>query len=105
MRAGAPDSVRIAWEMVVEWDPEVLVVSPCGYHLEKSIEQAKRLSAYPNWENLSAVRSGSVYAVDASSYFARPGPRVVDGIELLAHLIHPELFGWNGPRDAYQKIS
>jgi iron complex transport system substrate-binding protein len=50
------------------------------------------------------VRNGRVYAVDANSHFARPGPRVVEGTELLAHLIHPESFGWDGPADAYQKV-
>jgi iron complex transport system substrate-binding protein len=99
------DSVRIDWAEVVNWDPEVLVVSPCGFHLDKSARQAKQLASYPGWSELSAVRQGAVYAVDASSYFARPGPRIVDGVELLAHLIHPELFDWKGPSTAYQKIS
>jgi iron complex transport system substrate-binding protein len=58
------------------------------------------------WDSaeLPAVREGRVYVVDASSYFARPGPRVVEGSELLAHLIHPELFDWNGPADAFHLL-
>lgn len=99
-RRGA-DSVRVSWSDVVEWDPEVLIISPCGYHLPQAIEDLPRLFEYPRWGRLSAVRGGRVYAVDASSYLARPGPRVVDGVELLAHLIHPELFPWIGPSDAY----
>src|SRR5258708_24027652 len=98
------DSVRIAWTEVLNWDPEVLVVSPCGFHLDETAQQAKQLASYPGWSELSAVRRGAVYAVDASSYFARPGPRVVDGVELLAHLINPELIDWQGPPTAYQKI-
>jgi len=98
------DSVRIPWEDVVNWAPEVLIITPCGFNLEKVIEQSHRLLDYPGWFDLPAVRRGRVYAVDANSYFARPGPRVVDGTELLAHLIHPELFAWNGPASAYELI-
>jgi iron complex transport system substrate-binding protein len=98
------DSVRIPWEDVVKWAPEVLIITPCGFNLEKVIEQSHRLPDYSGWFDLPAVRRGRVYAVDANSYFARPGPRVVDGTELLAHLIHPELFAWNGPASAYQRF-
>jgi iron complex transport system substrate-binding protein len=96
------DSVRIPWEDVVKWAPEVLIITPCGFNLEQVIEQSHRLLNYSGWLDLPAVRQGRVYAVDANSYFARPGPRVVDGTELLAHLIHPELFAWNGPASAYR---
>lgn len=96
------DSVRIPWEDVVRWAPEVLIVTPCGFNLEKVIEESQRLVNYCGWFDLPAVRQRRVYAVDANSYFARPGPRVVDGTELLAHLIHPELFAWNGPASAFQ---
>jgi iron complex transport system substrate-binding protein len=98
------DSVRIAWDDVLRWAPEVLIVMPCGLHMEKAAEQAQRLFAYPGWSDLPAVRNGRVYAVDANSYFARPGPRVVEGTELLAHLLHPDLFEWNGPRSAFRKL-
>jgi iron complex transport system substrate-binding protein len=98
------DSVRISWDEVVRWAPEVLIVTPCGFNLEKVIEQTEQLPSYPGWSDLPAVRDGRVYAVDANSYFARPGPRVVDGTELLAHLIHPELFPWNGPASAYRRL-
>ena len=99
------DSVRIAWEEVQRWAPEVLILMPCGYRLGKVLELAPQIFNYAGWADLPAVKSGQVYAVDANSYFARPGPRVVEGTELLAHLIHPELFQWNGPEDAFAKIS
>jgi iron complex transport system substrate-binding protein len=102
-RAGG-DSVRIPWDDVVQWAPEVLIVTPCGFDLEKVIEQTQQLPEYPGWSDLPAVREGRVYAVDANSYFARPGPRVVDGTELLAHLIHPESFPWSGPASAYRRL-
>src|SRR6266850_2813316 len=98
------DSVRIPWEDVVKWAPEVLIITPCGFNLEQVIEQSHRLVNYSGWLDLPAVRQRRVYAVDANSYFARPGPRVVDCTELLAHLIHPELFAWNGPARAYRLL-
>ena len=98
------DSVRISWEEVVKWAPEVLIVAPCGFHLDKVLEQAPQLFSYTGWSSLPAISQGRVYAVDANSYFARPGPRVVDGTELLAHLIHPELFPWKGAKNAFQPL-
>ncbi len=98
------DSVRIEWGDVLKWQPEVLIVTPCGYDLARVVEESQKLPTYPGWSNLPAVQNGRVYAVDANSYFARPGPRVVDGTELLAHLIHPELFEWNGPETAYCRL-
>ena len=99
------DSVRIPWEEVQRWAPEVLFLMPCGYALGKVLELAPQIFAYPGWAELPAVRRGQVFAVDANSYFARPGPRVVEGTELLAHLIHPELFPWNGSENAFARIS
>jgi len=98
------DSVRIAWNDVLEWAPEVLIITPCGFNLDKVIELTPQLFSNPGWSDLPAVRNGRVYAVDANSYFARPGPRVVEGTELLAHLIHPDLFQWEGPQEAFRKI-
>ncbi|HXR97640.1 MAG TPA: cobalamin-binding protein [Terriglobales bacterium] len=90
------DSVRTTWADIAAWAPEVVIVSPCGFGLDKAVDQARQLPQQPGWEDLPAARNGRVYAVDANAYFARPGPRVVDGVELLAHLIHPELCEWNG---------
>ena len=98
------DSIRISWNDVLAWAPEVLIVMPCGCHLEKVMSLASRLGSFPGWPELPAVRNGKVFAVDASSYFARPGPRVVQGTELLAHLIQPETFSWSGPDSAYRLL-
>jgi iron complex transport system substrate-binding protein len=75
---------------------------PCGFGLEKAADQAQQLSTYTGWADLPAVRENRVYVVDANSYFARPGPRIVEGTELLAHLLHPDLCDWNGPPDAFR---
>jgi iron complex transport system substrate-binding protein len=101
-REGA-DSVRVSWDDIRRWAPEVVIIMPCGLDVEKTVAESDRLSAYEGWRELPAVRSGRVYAVDANSYFARPGPRVVEGTELLAHLIHPMRFAWNGP-PAYRRL-
>ena len=90
-RAGEP-STRIAWSEVQAAAPEVIVLMPCGYDLERTLADGDVVRALPGWAALPAVRSGRVYAVDGSSYFNRPGPRLVDGLELLAHLLHPEVF-------------
>lgn len=103
-RKGA-DSVRLSWEEVLQWAPEIFVISPCGFNLEKTLEQTPHLFSRPGWHDLPAVKAGRVYAVDANAHFARPGPRVVEGTELLAHLFHPEFFGWSGAVDAFQRVS
>jgi iron complex transport system substrate-binding protein len=103
-RKGA-DSIRIPWSKIASWSPEILIVSPCGFGTEKAVELTKPLLGQPGWSELPAVRHRRVFAVDANSYFARPGPRVVDGVELLAHLIHPEICPWNGPTCAFSPVS
>ena len=85
------DSARVAWEDVVAWAPEVLILMPCGFGIEQVIQHAEILPLLPRWAELPAVRHDRVFAVDANAYFARPGPRLSDGLELLAHIFHPEL--------------
>ncbi|HEU4753461.1 MAG TPA: cobalamin-binding protein [Armatimonadota bacterium] len=93
-RAGEP-SRSVAWESVTAARPEVLVLACCGYPVERTLQDLPHLRALPGWEALPAVRSGRVYAVDGSAYFSRPGPRLVDSLEVLAEILHPELFeGW-----------
>lgn len=92
----AQDSVRIDWDDVVSARPEMIIVSPCGYRLDRSIELARQMRR---------VSGAAVYAVDANAYFARPGPRVVEGVELLAHLFHPELVPWPKADRPWERIS
>jgi iron complex transport system substrate-binding protein len=98
------ESVRIPWEQVLDCRPEVILVSPCGFKTPDAAAQAALLKLRPGWNDLPAVKEHRVYAVDANAYFARPGPRLVDGVELIAHLVRPELFAWTGPDDAYRQI-
>lgn len=98
------DSVRVAWSEVCRYAPEVLILSPCGFALEQARAQVALLESLPGWNEIPAVKRGNVFCVDANAYFARPGPRVVEGVELLAHLLHPEAAAWNGPPGAFEKI-
>ncbi len=94
-RAGE-DSVRMDWDDVVNAKPEIIIVSPCGYRLDRSVELARQMRE---------VVGAEVYAVDANAYFARPGPRVVEGVELLAHLFHPDLVTWPHAEQPWERIS
>jgi iron complex transport system substrate-binding protein len=84
--ASGQKSAQVEWEDLRGLDPEVVVSMPCGWYLDESRAQALR-----HGERLGAFDSGRVYAVDGASTFSRPGPRLVDGVELLGHLFHPEL--------------
>lgn len=88
-RTGEP-SRRVTWESVLDSNPEVIVVMPCGYDLEQTVSQFRHTDLPPGWDQLSAVRAGKVFAVDATSYFSRPGPRLALGLRVLAHILHPK---------------
>jgi iron complex transport system substrate-binding protein len=86
-------SARLGWEEVFEAAPEVLILMPCGFDVRRTVEEARRvLPELPGWNELPAVREGRVWAVDANSYFSRPAPRLVEGVEILARKLHPEIF-------------
>ena len=89
------DSVRMDWDDVASAEPEMIIVSPCGYRLERAAELARKMPQ---------VSDAAVYAVDANAYFARPGPRVVEGVELLAHLFHPDLVPWSRTERPWERI-
>jgi iron complex transport system substrate-binding protein len=89
------DSQRMTWDDVAASEPEMLIVAPCGYGIKEAIAVAKRLPRTTDAE---------VYAVDANSYFARPGPRVAEGVELLAHLFHPDKFAWPYDHRPWERI-
>jgi iron complex transport system substrate-binding protein len=90
-RTGEP-SVRLSWEAVFKAAPEVIVLMPCGFGAERAAEEARALTRLEGWAELPAVRDGRVWAVDANSYFSRPAPRLVDGVEILSRILHPEAF-------------
>ena len=99
-KTGEP-SARVTWHQVGTSLPEVVVFMPCGYYLEDAEEEAKALYRLYDFAETPAARAGDVYAVDATSYFSRPGPRIVDGLEILAWAIHPGAF----PEPAADRIT
>jgi iron complex transport system substrate-binding protein len=95
-------SARLGWEEIFSAAPEVLVLMPCGFGTGRTVEEAYRiLPELPGWGELPAVKNGRVWAVDANSYFSRPAPRLVEGVKILARILHPETFaGASAPKDA-----
>jgi iron complex transport system substrate-binding protein len=88
--AGAP-SVKVEWDAVIASRPEILILMPCGFDLGRSMQESSLLKNRPGWQTLPAVKDGHVFAVSGADYFSRPGPRLVDGLEILSQLLHPEL--------------
>ncbi len=91
-RAGEKSLTTTA-EAILEYAPEVVVLAPCGYYKEEVLAALATARLPRGWGELPAVRDGRVWAVDATSYFSRPGPRVVEGAEILSRILHPEIFG------------
>lgn len=85
-------SYRIDWKRVREFAPEVIVLTCCGFDLPRCEREGELLARFAGVSDLPAARSGRIFATDGSAYFSRPGPRIVESLEILAHLIHPELF-------------
>ncbi len=90
-RAGA-HSAQIAFKDLAAADPEVILVQPCGFDMARTRAEMPALVAQPGWADLGAVKAGRVYLTDGNQYFNRPGPRIVDSLEILAEVLHPEAF-------------
>lgn len=88
-RAGEP-SRAVAWDRVREAEPDVLVIAACGRSVSETLPELDRLRDLPGWEALPAVRRGEVYVMDGSAYLSRPGPRLVEALEVLGGILHPE---------------
>jgi iron complex transport system substrate-binding protein len=100
---GTP-STRVTWERVCEYQPEVVILMPCGADVALTLSELDVVRALPGWSDLPAVQAGRVYAVNAGAYFSRSGPRLVDGLELLAQIIQPELFPWTVPEEIARRV-
>jgi len=90
-RLGEPSTV-VEWESVLQADPEVIFVTACGYDVQRTLSEISTLTQKPGWPSLQAVREGRVFVLDSPAYYSRSGPRLVDGLEIMAFLLHPELF-------------
>ncbi len=95
---------RLEWATVRDYDPEVLLITPCSSGLERSLRELDDLAEQEGWWELQAVRAREVYVID-HVYFSRPGPRIVDGLELLAQIVHPRCFKGMIPDGAVLKLA
>lgn len=82
------------WDDLKAADPDVLFVQPCGFDIPRTREEMPALQARAGWEALGAVREGRVYIADGNQYFNRPGPRLADSLEILAEVLHPDIFSF-----------
>ena len=92
------------WRTVADVDPEMLILMPCGFHLAETVAEWERTPRPGAWSSIEAVRRGNVFAVDGSAYFSRPGPRVIDGIELLAEIFDPDAFVETAPPGSWTPL-
>jgi iron complex transport system substrate-binding protein len=90
-RPGEP-SAKIDWQRVVAAQPDALLLMPCGFDVRRTVREATPLRRLEGWNDLPAVKSGNIYALNGNAYFSRPGPRLVDGLEILARILHPADF-------------
>ena len=102
-RAGEP-SFRVTGEEIVETGAEIVIVMPCGFGVERAASEYRAAKFPDGWLDLPAVREGRVFALDANSYSARPGPRLAEGVAILAHIFHPDLFPTPPPASALQRL-
>jgi iron complex transport system substrate-binding protein len=88
----------VSWEAIREQDPDVIVVMPCGFSIERTMKEMHILLALPGFEEMKAVKNNRLYIADGNQYFNRSGPRIVDSIEILAEIINPKqfIFGYEG---------
>jgi len=100
-------SRKMKLEEIKEANPDIIVVMPCGFDVKRTVNEYKKvLAENPEWNELKAVKENNVYAVDANSYFSKPSLRTVTGIEVLASIFHPDVFGdLQLPEDSFMKIN
>ena len=100
-------SRKMKLEEIKEANPDIIVVMPCGFDVKRTVNEYKKaLAGNPEWNELKAVKENNVYAVDANSYFSKPSLRTVTGIEVLASIFHPDVFGdLQLPEDSFMKIN
>jgi len=82
------------WERLIEADPEVILLLPCGFKIPQTVTDLNLLTENPGWRNLRAVREGRVYLIDGHHFFNRPGPRLVESAEIVAEILHPDRFAF-----------
>jgi iron complex transport system substrate-binding protein len=94
----------MAWEEVLRADPDVIAVLPCGFDIERSRQELPALTRNPGWSDLKAVRDQRVYVLDGNQYFNRPGPRLLESLEILAEVLHPDVFQFRHEGTGWQRL-
>lgn len=94
----------LTWEALVAANPDVIVIMPCGFDLQRTEQEAQQLRQYAEWGNLKAVQTHRVYVTDGNQYFNRPGPRLADSLEILAEILHPNRFQFGYGGQGWQKL-
>ncbi|MGI0087027.1 MAG: cobalamin-binding protein [Nitrosotalea sp.] len=103
--ATGDQSRRMDLDEIVRFDPDIIVLMPCGFDVNRTIREYEKLEDKEKWRSLKAVKQGQVYAVNANEYFSKPGPRTVIGLEILAKIINPDTFkDLQIPKNSIQKI-
>jgi len=97
-------SIRIDWDRIVNYDPEILILMPCGFNLDRTIQDSESIRRYNGWQTLRAIQNHHVFGVNGTAYFNRPGPRIVDGLAILAEILHPDIVHGIAPADSYKRI-
>ncbi len=100
---GQPSPI-LSWETLLTTNPDVIVFMPCGFDLNRTRQEANLLTQGSKWEKLHATQTGRVYITDGNSYFNRPGPRLVDSLEILAEILHPEIFQYGYKGTAWERL-
>ncbi len=91
----------ISWTQLLDADPDVILLLPCGFSMEKTLRDLPLLEAQGEWWQLRAVREGRVFVTDGNQFFNRPGPRLADSVEIIAEILHPETFDFGRSGSAY----
>jgi iron complex transport system substrate-binding protein len=97
-------SAWLKWETLAKSDPDVIVLMPCGFDLERTLQESLSLAKQPGWNSLRAVKSKNVFITDGNHYFNRPGPRVVESIEILAEILQPKLFAFGHEKRGWSRL-
>jgi iron complex transport system substrate-binding protein len=93
----------LQWEELVAAAPEIIILMPCGFGLDRTQEDLDQLAQHPQWSSLPAVKTAQVYITDGNHYFNRPGPRLVDSLEILAEIFHPDRFQYGYQGQGWRK--
>lgn len=95
----------MTWDQLTEADPDIIIVLPCGWDIDKATAELDAMTHHPAWSELKAVRSHDVYVTDGNQYFNRPGPRLIESAEILAEMFHPTKFSFGHARNAWKRYS